>query len=128
MAEHSGETVVYSLSYLDSGFIWKVIATEEVHFEAPRITTGLQGIHPNPFNPRTTVSFSVGRPQRVKIRVYDVAGRLVTGLVDQVYDTGHHSADWLGKNTSGGDASSGIYFLRMETENYTKVQKITLVR
>lgn len=126
--EHGGETVTYSLFHLESAEEWVVIATEEVFFEAPRIITRLLGAHPNPFNPHTTVSFSVEKSQRVKIRVYDLAGRLVSGLVDQVYEPGYYTADWNGKNGSGGDVSSGIYFLRMEAADLAEVKKITLVR
>lgn len=126
--DHAGETVVYSLYYLEAGDTWAIIATEEVRFEAPRIITRLLGAHPNPFNPHTTVSFSVERSLRVKIRVFDLAGRLVSALVDRVYEPGYHKATWNGKNGSGGDVSSGIYFLRMEAGNLAEVKKITLVR
>ncbi len=126
--DHTGETVVYSLYYLEAGDTWAIIATEEVRFEAPRIITRLLGAHPNPFNPHTTVSFSVERSQRVKIRVFDLAGRLVSDLVDRVYEPGYHKATWNGKNGSGGDVSSGIYFLRMEADDLAEVKKITLVR
>jgi len=101
---------------------------EEVTFGTPQIVTRLLGTHPNPFNPRTTVSFSVERPQQVKIMVFDIAGRLVSVLADHLHEAGYFTVNWNGKNSSGQDVSSGIYFLRMETETASEVQKLTLVR
>ncbi len=127
-SEFIGELVNYSLYYLEPDKDWVLIAVEEVFFEAPRIVTRLRGSHPNPFNPRTTISYSVERPQRVKLMVFDIAGRLISVLVDQLHEAGYFTTNWTGKNSTGQDVSSGIYFLRMETETAFEVGKLTLVR
>ena len=90
---------------------------------SPRITS-----HPNPFNPQTAISFSVDRPQRVSINVFDMTGRRVAVVTDQVYGTGSHSADWNGKDSSDRAVSSGTYLVRMETADRVESQKIMLVR
>jgi hypothetical protein len=127
-SEYIGEFVVYSLYYLEPDTEWVLIATEKVFFETPRISTRLQGAHPNPFNPMTTISFSVEKPQWVKIMVFDIAGRLVSVLVDQVHEAGYFTVDWTGRDSKSQNISSGVYFLRMETATGSEVRKLTLVR
>jgi hypothetical protein len=69
--------------------------------------------HPNPFNPATTIEYSVAAPCRVTIRVYDVAGRVVRTLVDDKVGAGPYHAVWDGTTDAGERAASGVYFVRM---------------
>jgi hypothetical protein len=69
---------------------------------------------PNPFNPTTTVDYTVALPCRVTIRVFDVAGRVVRTLVDAHVAAGHRSATWDGTTDAGERAATGVYFIRME--------------
>ncbi len=84
--------------------------------------------YPNPFNPNTTIPFAVDRPQRVKVSMYDLTGRWVATLVDQVYGAGSHSAQWDGRDEQGRAVSSGSYLVRMETAGRIESLKIMLVR
>ena len=80
------------------------------------------GNAPNPFNPMTEIRYSVGRePRRVRMRIYDIQGRLVRTLVDGVGQPGVHKAVWQGRDDAGGQVSSGIYFCRLQVgaENHT---------
>ncbi|MCP4291311.1 MAG: hypothetical protein GY780_05690 [bacterium] len=85
-------------------------------------------VAPNPFNPRTTVSFRVDASQHVRVSVYDVRGLLVKVILDQVMDSGDHFAVWQGRNSSGGSAPSGEYFFMVESEGEPAIRKATLVR
>ena len=83
----------------------------------------LRAATPNPFNPSTSVSYYLAERGRVRISVYDVAGRLVAVLVDDVKPAGEHTARW----TATGLAS-GMYFCRLEAGEFVLTQKIMLVR
>ncbi len=83
---------------------------------------------PNPFNPRTEVSFTLEAPGRVRLAVYDVSGRLVRRLIDNELPPGRHTVVWDGRDGDGGPAASGVYFLRWESEGETARRKVALVK
>ncbi len=90
--------------------------------------TALAGIYPNPFNPVTRVSFSLKQKGHVSMRVYDVSGRLVRVLVDEVREAGAYEVVWDGANDRGSATASGIYFCRMEADEYQRTVKMVLLR
>ena len=90
---------------------------------APR----LLGAYPNPFNPRTTVAFELPEDRRVRLAVYDVAGREVAVLADGVFEQGRNSLAW--DATSRGEAlASGVYFITMDAEGVRDSKKVVLLR
>ncbi len=84
--------------------------------------------YPNPFNPSTTIKFGMKAKGLVTVRIYDVAGRLVRTLVNEVKDAGAYSAVWDGRNNLGANVASGIYFYRMETAGFQATKKLVLLR
>jgi len=84
---------------------------------------GLTSIYPNPFNSVTTITFSVDIQSKTSLRVFDIAGREVVTLFDNVVKVGKHNLKW-----DASSVSSGVYLLRLETENKVKVTKIALMR
>ena len=76
--------------------------------------TGLDPCHPNPFNPRTTITYRIGATGPAWLRIYDVSGRLISTLVDGVVEAGTHEIAWDGRTADGKAAASGNYFLRLE--------------
>jgi len=90
--------------------------------------TELQQNYPNPFNPRTRIAFSLGTSQRARIEVYDVAGRLVSVLVDEELEAGEHNVEWNGTDSRGSDVASGTYFVRMLTGGSVAERKMVLMR
>ncbi len=86
------------------------------------------GNYPNPFNPMTTVRFELSRPQEVRISIVNVAGELVQTLSSQIYAAGNHHLNWDGRDAKGQGQASGIYFLRLETNETVQNHKLTLVR
>jgi len=101
--------------------------TDITEAEAPAVTV-LAGIFPNPFNPVTRVSFSLKQKEHISMRVYDVSGRLVRVLVDEVREAGSYEVVWDGANDRGRATASGIYFCRMEADEYQKTVKMVLLR
>jgi len=86
-------------------------------------TYNLSSPYPNPFNPTTTISFSIPQSDIVSLNVYDITGKLVTTLINKQLNIGYHSIDWDGTNHS-----SGMYFGRMESGDYVESQKLLLVK
>jgi len=83
---------------------------------------------PNPFNPSTTIRFDMKEKGLVTVKIYDVAGRLVRTLVNEVKDAGAYSAVWNGRNNGGAAVASGIYFYKMETAGFSATKKLVLLR
>lgn len=82
--------------------------------------------YPNPFNPSTTIKFSIPQNGHVALTVYDVLGKEVAELVNEELSAGSYSVVFdVGKTT---DFSSGIYFYRLESSNFTQTKKFMLVK
>ncbi len=79
--------------------------------------------YPNPFNATTTIEFELPRSADVSLKVYDMQGRLVTTLVDEVAAAGVHSVSW-----SCVECASGLYFVRMNAGGFVATQKLMLVK
>lgn len=105
------------------------------HWIHPRNTTGVKGQgntisafklyqnYPDPFNPATTIEYSVARPAHVTLKVFDLTGREVSTLVDAKKPAGNYSVQF--------DASklpSGPYFYRMHAGRFTKTMKLILIK
>ncbi|MHB8078458.1 MAG: FlgD immunoglobulin-like domain containing protein [Candidatus Krumholzibacteriia bacterium] len=83
---------------------------------------------PNPFNPRTSIRFSLPRATPVTLEVYDQRGRLVRGLVRQAMAAGEQAVDWDGRDELGRSVPSGAYVVRLATEFGARTSKVTLAR
>ncbi|HEX5133397.1 MAG TPA: FlgD immunoglobulin-like domain containing protein [Candidatus Krumholzibacteria bacterium] len=94
----------------------------------PPVETRLGACYPNPFNPSTTIPFTLVRDGHVTLRVYDAGGRLVATLVDTTLPAGAHRAQWNGTNAVGHAVASGAYFARLETDGRTETGKLLLVK
>ena len=70
---------------------------------------------PNPFNPNTTIHYELSLPGSVRLHIYDVSGRLVKTLVNDVMGSGAHEVAWDGTSRSGSRVSSGVYFYVLQT-------------
>lgn len=86
-------------------------------------TIVLQPNYPNPFNGNTRISYSVSNTQWVSIRVYDILGREVSVLVNEMLAAGDHQTIWDASNMA-----SGIYFYRLTTDNFSSSKKLLLLR
>ena len=83
---------------------------------------------PNPFNPVTTVMFSLPEKGEAMLAVYDVSGRLVKTLYEGVLDQGKHKATWDGRNNAGRAVSSGVYFCKLITKNNVAEAKMVILK
>ncbi|MCK4547730.1 MAG: T9SS type A sorting domain-containing protein [Candidatus Eisenbacteria sp.] len=84
---------------------------------------------PNPFNPVTTIGYSIPRDGRVSLQVFDVTGRLVRTLVDGHQSAGAGQVIWQGKDNNGAPVASGVYFYRLSVEGEkAETRKMVLLR
>jgi hypothetical protein len=84
--------------------------------------------YPNPFNASTRVVFSVDRPGKVMIRIYDAAGRSVRTLLDTWREPGVYSEVWDGRDDSGRQLSPGVYFYRLLSGGSAVTKRMVLLR
>jgi hypothetical protein len=96
--------------------------------------TRLGANYPNPFNPETTIHFTVfseqelAEPQQVTIDIFNIKGQHVRRLVDGAYQSGDHRVVWTGTDDNGRNVGSGVYFYRMTTDNFSATKKMILMK
>jgi hypothetical protein len=88
----------------------------------------LHSIHPNPFNPSTTIDFSIPTTAQVKLTIYNVKGQRVKVLLNRTLELGRHSIVWDGKDGNNRAVSSGVYFTRLEHQGNVKTHKMVLMK
>jgi len=88
----------------------------------------LIGNYPNPFNSSTKISFAIANKAYVDLDIFDVTGRIVRRLAQTEFPAGKHELIWNGQDDFGQNVASGIYFYRIKVDNFTEVNKTTLIK
>jgi flagellar hook assembly protein FlgD len=84
---------------------------------------------PNPFNPTTTIVFTLpGDGSPAQLVVYDVSGRHIRTLFAGTSDGAEHTIDWNGRNDAGEEVATGIYLVRLQAGSEAKSAKLVLVK
>jgi hypothetical protein len=142
--------VVYDLSAYDNQSIWlgvRCISNDAFVFYVddftihsnggyvsnddpgiPGLVTELRGNYPNPFNPETTISYSLKEATPVSIGIYNVKGQLVRTLVSEAKEAGSHSVVWNGRDNDNRSVSSGVYFYKMSAGKYSSTRKMIMMK
>jgi len=84
--------------------------------------------YPNPFNPTTNIEYSIPVKGFVKLQIFDILGRSVAILVDDVQNAGVYHATWTGKTGNGIPMSSGVYFYRLQSGAFSKTERMLLLK
>ena len=84
--------------------------------------------YPNPFNPTTNINFSLPQMSIVTLNIYNIRGQLVKTLINENKLAGDYTVSWNGRNDSNEPMPSGIYFCRIQTNNFIKTIKMTLLK
>jgi hypothetical protein len=92
------------------------------------LTTRLYQNHPNPFNPRTVIKFSLAADGPAKLIIYDVNGRRIRTLVDNALKAGMHEVVWDGTDDSGHTVTSGVYWSQMQADSYSSNKKMVVLK
>jgi hypothetical protein len=95
---------------------------------APVAVTELKGNYPNPFNPETTIKYSVKENTPVTLEVYNVKGQKVKTLVSETKAAGDHSVVWKGLDDNNRAVSSGVYFFKMSAGKYSSTKKMIMMK
>jgi hypothetical protein len=84
--------------------------------------------YPNPFNAVTNIGFNLPLSQQVKLQVYDLLGRSVVTLHDGFLQAGSHAIKWDGRSAAGNELASGVYFYRLQAEDFDDTKKMLLIK
>ncbi|MCU0364623.1 MAG: T9SS type A sorting domain-containing protein [Ignavibacteriaceae bacterium] len=98
------------------------VITEVEDFNQPS-NYSLEQNYPNPFNPSTTIEFSIPKSEIVSLKVFNVLGKEVATLINGQVETGKHKIEY---DATG--LNSGVYFYKIESENYTETRKMILLK
>ncbi len=86
---------------------------------------------PNPFNPSTTIAYTVPEGNdglRVKLEVFNLRGQKIVTLVDELKEAGNFTVSWDGRGANGSKVSSGVYFYRMQAGDFSAVRKMVVLK
>jgi hypothetical protein len=151
-ADFTPDGSTFVVAKADTGFVDAVagssfykLCAEDIHGNlstfallSPQFASGVSGVlpgvavlsqnAPNPFNPRTTIRFSLPAGGHARLSIYDVSGRLVRTLVDGTLDGGDHEIIWDGSDAGGRAMASGSYLARLESGATVRAVRMALVR
>jgi hypothetical protein len=101
---------------------------EEPASEAPRFRSELFQNAPNPFNPETTIRYTVSQKGPVTIDIFNVNGARVRTLVEKTHEAGVYSTRWNGTDDSGRHVASGVYFYQLRAGGFVDSKKLILLK
>jgi hypothetical protein len=119
---NGGTTFLYRLKQIDNDgkYAFSSVINIEIKVLNEYI---LNQNYPNPFNPSTVITYSIPISSKVTLTVYDVLGKLITTLVNENQEAGNYSVNF---NAAG--LSSGMYFYKMQSDNFVKINKMLLLK
>jgi hypothetical protein len=121
-----GHTYRYRVDVTDELGLRTLFETRSI--ETPVLSLTLDSNYPNPFNPQTTVAYTLPRAGRVTIEVYDASGGWVRTITNEPQTAGAKTATWNGRDSNGEAAASGVYFVRLKFNKEVRTRKITLLK
>jgi len=95
---------------------------------SPVVATELKGNYPNPFNPSTSIAFSIKDASPVKLIVYNLQGKVIKELLQETLESGHYSLAWDGTDKHGIPAASGVYYYKLTAGKYSSTRKMILLK
>ncbi len=122
-----GGEVSYRLEGRLPGEDWQLLRELAVTLP-PAFATRLLEPHPNPFNPTVTLAFTLAAPGRVRLEVFDLAGRRIATLANGHFEAGKQALSWNGRDGAGNPQASGVYFVRLAATGYTETKRLILLR
>jgi len=103
-------------------------ATPVTDQTVPAVVTGLNGAYPNPFNPSTTISFSLQNSGPTTVEIFNQKGQLVNTLNNSPLEAGEHKLVWNGVDNNGKAVASGLYYYRMKSGKFSSTKKMVLMK
>jgi len=121
---------IAAVGYSSNRLIWlENTAVLAIKKDTP-LKTGFQlkQNYPNPFNPKTVIAYRLPKADDVELTIYNSMGQKIKTLVETRQTAGEYQANWDGRNESGNLVASGIYFFRMETDNFTQSKRMFFLK
>ena len=112
----------YRLKQIDNDGSFELSKVIEVDMDAP-IAYELSQNYPNPFNPVTTIKFTIAKSGFVKLSYYNILGELKGTIVNEFKEAGIHTVSF-----NASDLNSGIYFFKLEADNFVQIKKMSLIK
>jgi flagellar hook assembly protein FlgD len=88
----------------------------------------LETNYPNPFNPTTTILFTLPQQQGVRLEVFDVLGRRIKILMDGVKGPGRHRVTWDGTDAGGANVTGGVYLYTLQAGSFSSMRKMLVLK
>ena len=118
---------VYDLKLVAGDQDYVLSKTKEIMNNIP-IDYSLSQNYPNPFNPTTRLEFSLPKRSQVMFVIYNILGQEVATLINKELDYGYHKVRWNGTDFYGKQVSSGVYFAKIITSDFTRSKKMLLLK
>ena len=90
--------------------------------------TAVRSIFPNPFNPFVRIAFDLDRDRPIRITVYDLRGRIIKSVLDEVRPAGSYEMTWDGHDRGGQKVASGVYYVSVQSGDWSDRRKIVLLK
>ena len=113
----------YLLPFFSGKLEYDTTSTGLNHINSSPVEFNLYQNHPNPFNPETVISYQIPFAARVELKVYNILGKEIASLIDEVQRAGNHKVKFTGNNLP-----SGIYIYKLQACNYLNTKKMTLLK
>ncbi len=107
--------------------LYSPTATDDNGFSLPN-SYSLKQNFPNPFNPATTISFSLPEATTVSLEIFNVLGQKIKTLINSDYPAGQHETVWDGTDETGSKVASGIYLYRLKTDQFSHAKSMVLMK
>jgi hypothetical protein len=109
-------------------YIYTISGVETVSGVPVASRPSIRKAFPNPFNPNTTIEFSVPKPGPVRVGIVDVRGRHVATLVNQTMSSGVYRVRWAGQTTDGANVASGVYYAQIQSGGASGSGRLVLIK
>ena len=116
----------YTLGVVDAN--GSELRSQTTEIESTVHSVALFQNHPNPFNPTTSIRFSVPKRAHVTLQIFNAEGKLITTLISRVIDPGLQEIEWDGRDGRGHTTGSGVYFYRLEAGGQILSRKMILIK
>ncbi|MCL2064778.1 MAG: chitobiase/beta-hexosaminidase C-terminal domain-containing protein [Candidatus Cloacimonetes bacterium] len=121
-----GVTAVYDLGESEPETIEAYVSDFDNNSEI--YVTALGGNYPNPFNPETTIYFSLEKSTDVIINIFNIRGQRIRSLLNDFKERGIHNIIWNGTDDFGKSVGNGVYFFQMSTDDYSEIKRMLLLK
>jgi len=106
---------------------WNYTAIVQINNASKPLEYALYENFPNPFNPTTTISYSLKDAHNIRLTILNSLGQKIRTLLDDHQTAGIHTVQWDGRNAYGEQVSSGVYFYRLEAGTFVKTKRMMLI-